>query len=88
MLSTLASVGCEIVDVPLPDEFNLLTGTFNNVRLPERTEPFLEYLRTDLKLFGVSLNSFCDPSATFRDRPRHPCLGARESAYGSDCLWA
>jgi Asp-tRNA(Asn)/Glu-tRNA(Gln) amidotransferase A subunit family amidase len=58
MLATLASLGAEIVDVPLPDEWSLLTGTFNNVRLPERTEPFLEYLRADLKLFGVSLSSW------------------------------
>jgi Asp-tRNA(Asn)/Glu-tRNA(Gln) amidotransferase A subunit family amidase len=58
MLSTFASLGAEIVDVTLPDEWSLLTGAFNAVRLPERTEPFLEYLRTDLKLFGVSLNSW------------------------------
>jgi Asp-tRNA(Asn)/Glu-tRNA(Gln) amidotransferase A subunit family amidase len=58
MLATFASLGAEIVDVALPDEWSLLTGRFNDVRLPERTEPFLEYLRTDLKLFGVSLNSW------------------------------
>jgi len=58
MLSTFASLGAQIVDVALPDEWSLLTGRFNDVRLPERTEPFLEYLRTDLKLFGVSLNSW------------------------------
>lgn len=58
MLSTFATLGAEIVDVALPDEWSLLTGAFNAVRLPERTEPFLEYLRTDLKLFGVSLNSW------------------------------
>jgi len=58
MLATFASVGCEIVDVPLPDEWSLLTGRFNDVRLPERSEPFLEFLRQDLKLFGVSLNSW------------------------------
>lgn len=58
MLATFASLGAEIVDVPLPDEWSLLTGRFNDVRLPERTEPFLEYLRQDLKLFGVSLNSW------------------------------
>ena len=33
-------------------------GRVNNVRLPERTEPFLPYLKQDLKLFGVSLNSW------------------------------
>jgi Asp-tRNA(Asn)/Glu-tRNA(Gln) amidotransferase A subunit family amidase len=58
MLATFASLGAEVVDVTLPDEWSLLTGAFNAVRLPERTEPFLEYLRTDLKLFGVSLNSW------------------------------
>lgn len=58
MLATFASLGAEIVDVPLPDEWSLLTGRFNDVRLCERTEPFLEYLRQDLKLFGVSLNSW------------------------------
>ena len=58
MLATFASLGAEIVDVPLPDEWSLLTGRFNDVRVPERTEPFLEYLRQDLKLFGVSLNSW------------------------------
>jgi Asp-tRNA(Asn)/Glu-tRNA(Gln) amidotransferase A subunit family amidase len=58
MLSTFATLGADIVNVTLPDEWSLLTGAFNSVRLPERTEPFLEYLRTDLKLFGVSLNSW------------------------------
>jgi Asp-tRNA(Asn)/Glu-tRNA(Gln) amidotransferase A subunit family amidase len=58
MLGTFADLGAKIVDVPLPDEWDLLTGTFNAVRLPERTEPFLEFLKTDLKLFGVSLNSW------------------------------
>ena len=58
MLDTFAGLGAKIIDVPFPDEWDLLTGTFNAVRLPERTEPFLEYLKTDLKLFGVSLNSW------------------------------
>ncbi len=50
---------CDVREVTLPDEWDLLTGgTFNNVRLPERTEPFLPYLKQDLKLFGVSLNSW------------------------------
>lgn len=45
-----------VVEVPLPAEWDLLTGSrFNNVRLPERTEPFREYLRQDLQLFGVSV---------------------------------
>ncbi len=59
MLSALAGAGVDVVEVPLPEEWDLLTGTaFNNVRLPERTEPFLEYLKQDLKLFGVSLNGW------------------------------
>jgi Asp-tRNA(Asn)/Glu-tRNA(Gln) amidotransferase A subunit family amidase len=59
-LATLAGIpGAEVVDVTLPDEWNLLTGNdFNNVRLPERSEPFMPYLRTDLRKFGVSLTSW------------------------------
>ncbi len=54
-----AITGATIVDVPLPDEWELLTGSaFNNVRLPERTEPFLPYLRTDLRGFGVSVTGW------------------------------
>jgi Asp-tRNA(Asn)/Glu-tRNA(Gln) amidotransferase A subunit family amidase len=60
MLDALADVpGMAVVEVPLPDEWELLTGSaFNNVRLPERSEPFLPFLKQDLKLFGVSLNSW------------------------------
>lgn len=56
-LAKLATIpGATLVDVPLPDEWDLLTGgAFNNVRLPERSEPFLPYLRTDLRGFGVSV---------------------------------
>ena len=44
------------MDVPFPDEWDLLTGNeFNNVRLPERSEPFMPYLREDLRGFGVSV---------------------------------
>lgn len=55
-LDTLADVdGIEVVDVPLPEDWALLTsGAFNNVRLPERTEPFLPVMRQDLRLLGVS----------------------------------
>ncbi|MFV2018191.1 amidase [Micromonospora sp. LOL_023] len=50
---------CELVEVPLPDEWDLLTGSaFNNVRLPERSEPFMPYLREDLRGFGVSVTSW------------------------------
>ncbi|TWE28256.1 amidase [Prauserella muralis] len=56
-LDTLAGIpGATVVDVPLPAEWELLTGSaFNNVRLPERSEPFLPQLRTDLRGFGVSV---------------------------------
>ncbi len=59
MLQTFASLGATIVDVTLPPDWDLLTGgSFNNVRLPERSEPFLEFLKQDVRLFGVSLNSW------------------------------
>ncbi|MDG4832004.1 amidase [Solwaraspora sp. WMMD1047] len=59
-LAKLAAIpGASVVDVPLPDEWDLLTGgAFNNVRLPERSEPFMPYLRTDLRGFGVSVTSW------------------------------
>jgi Asp-tRNA(Asn)/Glu-tRNA(Gln) amidotransferase A subunit family amidase len=59
-LATLAGIdGITVVDVPLPDEWDLLTGgSFNNVRLPERSEPFMPYLRADLRLFGVSVGGW------------------------------
>ena len=59
-LATLAEIpGATLVDVPLPEEWSLLTGnTFNNVRLPERSEPFMPYLRDDLRGFGVSLTGW------------------------------
>ena len=59
MLDTFDDLGVRVREITLPDEWDLLTGnTFNAVRLPERTEPFLPYLKQDLKLFGVSLNSW------------------------------
>lgn len=56
-LDTLADVsGVTLVEVALPSEWSLLTGnTFNNVRLPERSEAFLPQLATDLRGFGVSV---------------------------------
>jgi Asp-tRNA(Asn)/Glu-tRNA(Gln) amidotransferase A subunit family amidase len=51
--------GATLVDVPLPAEWELLTGPeFNNVRLPERSEPFKPYLRADLRDFGVSVTGW------------------------------
>lgn len=59
MLDELDGLGFDVVDVALPDDWALLTGPqFNNVRLAERTEAFLEYLRRDVRLFGVSLSSW------------------------------
>ncbi|WP_157181126.1 amidase [Actinopolymorpha alba] len=59
-LSTLAAIpGATLVDVPFPDEWDLLTGNaFNNVRLPERAEPFMPYLRDNLRGFGVSVTGW------------------------------
>lgn len=59
-LSAMAEIPeCELVEVPFPDEWDLLTGgAFNNVRLPERSEPFMPYLRDDLRGFGVSVTSW------------------------------
>lgn len=56
-LDTLDTIpGASLVDVPLPAEWDLLTGNaFNNVRLPERSEAFLPQLRRDLRAFGVSV---------------------------------
>jgi Asp-tRNA(Asn)/Glu-tRNA(Gln) amidotransferase A subunit family amidase len=59
-LATVGALsGAILVDVPLPAEWDLLTGgAFNNVRLPERTEPFMGYLRQDLRGFGVSVTGW------------------------------
>jgi Asp-tRNA(Asn)/Glu-tRNA(Gln) amidotransferase A subunit family amidase len=57
MVATFESLGTRVVEVALPDEWELLTGgDFNNVRLPERAEPFLDVLRRDVRLFGVALS--------------------------------
>lgn len=57
MLDTFRTLGAEIVEVEPPRDWETLTsGEFNNVRLPERAEPFLEHLRRDVRLFGVSLS--------------------------------
>jgi Asp-tRNA(Asn)/Glu-tRNA(Gln) amidotransferase A subunit family amidase len=57
MVSTFESLGARVVEVELPEEWDLLTGSeFNNVRLPERAEPFLDALRRDVRLFGVALS--------------------------------
>lgn len=57
MLQTFRELGAEVVEVPYPQDWDVLTGgDFNNVRLPERAEPFLEHLQRDVRLFGVSLS--------------------------------
>ena len=57
MVATFQELGAQVVELELPQDWDLLTGgDFNNVRLPERTEPFLEVLRRDVRLFGVSLS--------------------------------
>ncbi|MFI7610608.1 amidase [Nonomuraea terrae] len=56
-LSELAAIrGVTLVEVPYPDDWDMLIGNdLNNVRLPERSEPFMPYLRSDLRGFGVSV---------------------------------
>ncbi|NNM32473.1 MAG: amidase [Gemmatimonadetes bacterium] len=57
MLDTFRSLGALVRDVPWPEQWEVLTSfNLNNVRLPERTEPFLPYLKGDVRLFGVSLS--------------------------------
>jgi Asp-tRNA(Asn)/Glu-tRNA(Gln) amidotransferase A subunit family amidase len=57
MLSTFEELGAESIELRLPRDWETLTSwDFNNVRLPERAEPFLEHLRRDVRLFGVSLS--------------------------------
>jgi len=50
--------GVTLVDITYPDDWTLLTGTFNAARLAERTEPFRHWLRSDPAKFGVSLLSW------------------------------
>jgi aspartyl-tRNA(Asn)/glutamyl-tRNA(Gln) amidotransferase subunit A len=57
MLGKLEEAGATLVELPFPEDWDVLTSReFNDVRLPERTEPFLRYLRDDVRLFGVSLS--------------------------------
>lgn len=54
-LDTAAKIpGISIVEVTYPADWALLTGTFNNIRLSERTEELLPFLQQDPKLLGVS----------------------------------
>jgi Asp-tRNA(Asn)/Glu-tRNA(Gln) amidotransferase A subunit family amidase len=57
MLDALESLGARIVEIDLPPDWEALTSSeLNNVRLPERAEPFLDHLRRDVRSFGVSLS--------------------------------
>jgi Asp-tRNA(Asn)/Glu-tRNA(Gln) amidotransferase A subunit family amidase len=57
MLAKLEEGGARVVEVEMPQDWDTLTSrSFNNVRLPERSEPFLRYLKEDVRLFGVSLS--------------------------------
>jgi Asp-tRNA(Asn)/Glu-tRNA(Gln) amidotransferase A subunit family amidase len=73
-LEKLAGIeGIQVVDVRLPEDWETLTSTaFNNVRLPERSEPFLPVLRKDLRSFGVSVTGWLQGSM----------LGANEYVLG------
>ncbi|MEW1724195.1 amidase [Streptomyces sp. NPDC093109] len=58
-LDKLSSIsGVTLVNVTYPDDWSLLTGSFNDARLAERTEPFRHWLREDPAKFGVSLLSW------------------------------
>ena len=57
MLDGFREVGARVVEVEMPEDWETLTSSaFNNVRLPERSEPFLRHLKEDVRLFGVSLS--------------------------------
>jgi Asp-tRNA(Asn)/Glu-tRNA(Gln) amidotransferase A subunit family amidase len=59
MLRTLESLGARLVEISLPEDWELLTGgALNNIRLPERSEPFLPWLRSDVRLFGTALSGW------------------------------
>ena len=57
LLATLDELGADVVELDFPTHWAELTSfNFNNVRLPERSEIFLEHLRDDVRKFGVSLS--------------------------------
>ncbi len=58
-LLAMTDGGVEIVTVEPPAGWGeLSSGVFNAGRLPERSEPFLPFLREDVRLFGVTLSSW------------------------------
>ncbi len=57
LLARLEEMGADIVELDAPRDWDTLTGgAFNDVRLPERSEIFLEELKADVRRFGVSLS--------------------------------
>ena len=82
-LREIEAAGAELVEVTPSERWSELSSfLFNAVRLPERTEPFLEHLRDDVRLFGVSLNSWMQGLFLSADeylkgqRARHALLAA------------
>jgi len=58
-LRTMEEMGARLVEVPLPPGWDELSSrAFNDVRLPERSEAFLEHLKRDVRLFGVALSTW------------------------------
>jgi Asp-tRNA(Asn)/Glu-tRNA(Gln) amidotransferase A subunit family amidase len=58
-LQALQAGGVERVELSLPPGWaELSSPMFNDGRLPERSEPFLPWLREDVRLFGVTLSSW------------------------------
>lgn len=58
-LREMEEAGADLVPVDPGERWReLSSGEMNSVRLPERSEPFLEWLREDVRLFGVSLSSW------------------------------
>ncbi|GLZ02929.1 amidase [Actinomadura sp. NBRC 104412] len=59
MLDEMANAGVRIKEVSLPDEWDFLTGSsITTASAAERCETFMEFLRRDVRGFGVSLNSW------------------------------
>ena len=59
MLDEIANAGVRIKEVSLPDEWDFLTGSsITTASAAERCETFMEFLRRDVRGFGVSLNSW------------------------------
>ena len=58
-LREVEAAGVEVVEIDPPDGWDELTsGAFNAIRLVERAEPFLPYMKEDVRLMGVTLTSF------------------------------